>query len=67
MKRPYVKPLISMTKVMYDNHLLKGSNPSKNYTVNADGENIKITDQERTDITEVDYSKEHNAWSAWDE
>lgn len=67
MKKYYVTPQICVSELQFATHLLNASDPSKTISANADGEKITVSDKDRSDITDIDYAKDHNAWSSWDE
>lgn len=68
-KKEYISPKVVVKIVDYTTMILAGSdqyNQSTSIKVNVDGENIGVSTDQKTDVTDIDYSKQHSAWESWD-
>nr|WP_302507172.1 hypothetical protein [uncultured Prevotella sp.] len=68
-KKEYISPKVVVKIVDYTTMILAGSDQYKQSTsikVNVDGENIGVSTDQKTDVTDIDYSKQHSAWESWD-
>ena len=68
-KKEYISPKVVVKIVDYTTMILAGSDQYKQSTsikVNVDVENIGVSTDQKTDVTDIDYSKQHSAWESWD-
>ena len=68
-KKEYISPKVVVKIFDYTTMILAGSDQYKQSTsikVNVDGENIGVSTDQKTDVTDIDYSKQHSAWESWD-
>ena len=68
-KKEYISPKVVVKIVDYTTMILAGSDQYKQSTsikVNVDGENIGVSTEQKTGVTDIDYSKQHSAWESWD-
>lgn len=68
-KKEYISPKVVVKIVDYTTMILAGSDQYKQSTsikVNVDGDNIGVSTDPKTDVTDIDYSKQHSAWESWD-
>lgn len=67
-KKEYISPKVVVKIVDYTT-MIAGSDPykqSKDINVNVDGANIGVSTEQKPDVTDIDYSKQHSAWESWD-
>lgn len=76
-KKEYISPKVVVKIVDYSTMILAGSEhykQSADITVNAgansDGTGTKdvigVSTNQKTGVTDIDYSKQHSAWESWD-
>lgn len=68
-KKEYISPKVVVKIVDYTTMILAESDPykqSKDINVKADGNNIGVSTDQKTGVTDIDYSKQHSAWESWD-
>lgn len=68
-KKEYISPKVVVKIVDYATMILAGSDQYKQSTdikVNVGGDNIGVSTDQKTDVTDIDYSKQHSAWESWD-
>lgn len=67
-KKEYISPKVVVKIVDYTT-MIAGSDQykqSKDIKVNVDGANIGVSTEQKPDVTDIDYSKQHSAWESWD-
>lgn len=69
-KKEYISPKVVVKIVDYTTMILAGSEHYKQSTdikVNVNGDdNIGVSTEQKTGVTDIDYSKQHSAWESWD-
>ena len=72
-KKEYISPKVVVKIVDYTTMILcngeKRSDEIQQSTdikVNANGDNIGVSTEQKTGVTDIDYSKQHSAWESWD-
>ena len=68
-KKEYISPKVVVKIVDYTTMILSGSDKYKQSTdikVNVGGDNIGVSTDQKPDVTDIDYSKQHSAWESWD-
>lgn len=67
-KKEYISPKVVVKIVDYTTMILAGSEQklSTDIKVNVDGNEIGVSTEQKPDVTDIDYSKQHSAWESWD-
>lgn len=68
-KKEYISPKVVVKIVDYTTMILAGSDKYKQSTsikVKADGTDIGVSTDQKPDVNDIDYSKQHSAWESWD-
>lgn len=68
-KKEYISPKVVVKIVDYTTMILAGSDKYKQSTdikVNADVDEIGVSTEQKTGVTDIGYSKQHSAWESWD-
>ena len=67
-KKEYISPKVVVKIVDYTT-MIAGSDQykqSKDIKVNVGGDNIGVSTDQKPDVNDIDYSKQHSAWESWD-